>query len=122
MDGSQQGYDPRTQNLTSLPDESTNQTLAIIRFSDPTVKFDKQLYTAVSGALDQAPNALFTVVAVTPQAGNAAQVAMGTAEAQRHADDVKNSLIAMGIQPARIAMSADGDPDAHAAEVHVLVR
>lgn len=115
-------YDPLTQNLSTLPDESSNQTLAIIRFTDPNIAYEKQLYTAVSSAIDQSPNALFTVVAVTPEAGNAAEIAMGTEAAQRHADDVKNSLVQMGLPPTRIAMSANGDPDARAAEVRVLVR
>ena len=115
-------FDPLTQNLTYLPDESGSQTLAIIRFTDPNIAYEKQLYGAVSSALSQSSEALFTVVAVTPQAGNAAQIALGTADAQRHADDVKRSLIQMGLPPSRIAMSANGDPDARASEVRVLVR
>ena len=115
-------YDPMTQNLKSLPDESGSKTLAIIRFNDPNVQYEKQLYTAIAGAIDQQPNALFTIVAVTPQAGDATQIAAGTAEAQRHADDVKRSLIEMGLPPSRIAMDAEGDRDMRNAEVHVLVR
>lgn len=115
-------YDNQTQNLNSLPDESGNKLLAVIRFNDPNVQYQKQLYTAVSSAVDQQPSALFTVVAVAPEAGNAAQVAAGTSEAQRHADDVKRSLIEMGMPPSRIAMSAQGDRDAVNSEVHVLVR
>ena len=115
-------YDSQTQNLTSLPDETGNKLLAVIRFNDPNIQYQKQLYTAISSVIDQQPNALFTVVAVAPESGNAADVAAGTGDAQRHADDVKRSLIEMGLPPSRIAMSAEGNRDAGASEVHVLVR
>lgn len=115
-------YDSQTQNLNSLPDESGNKMLAVIRFNDPNISYQKQLYTAIAGVIDQQPSALFTVVAVAPESGNAAEVAAGSSDAQRHADDVKRSLIEMGLPPSRIAMSAQGDRDAINSEVHVLVR
>ncbi|MGE3770119.1 MAG: hypothetical protein AB7G06_04125 [Bdellovibrionales bacterium] len=113
---------PVTQNLDALPSEADNRMLALIRFNKPDVQFEKQLYDAVSNALDQMPAAVFTVMAVAPDTGNAADVANGTAEAQRHADAVKRSLISMGLPPNRIAMAAQGSKVAEVPEVHVMVR
>jgi hypothetical protein len=113
---------PQTQNLSELPAFEDNKLLALIRFNTANVQFEKQLYDAVSQALDQMPAAVFTVNAVSPASGGSAAVAAGTAEAQRHADAVKRSLISMGLPPNRIAMTATGSRDANVPEVHVMVR
>lgn len=113
---------PQTQNLDSIPVEEDNKLLALIRFNKDKVDYERQLYDAVSGALDQMPGAVFTITAVAPQGGNSAEVATGTAEAQRHADSVKRSLVNMGLPPQRIAMAATGSRETEVPEVRVMVR
>lgn len=113
---------PVTQGLDAVPEEENNRLLALIRFNKDKVDFERQLYDAVSNALDQMPGALFTVMAVSPSGGNSAQVATGTAEAQRHADSVKRSLVNMGLPPNRIAMAASGSKETEVPEVRVMVR
>lgn len=113
---------PQTQGLDSVQGEEGNKLLALIRFNKDKVDYERQLYDAVSGALDQMPGAVFTVMAVSPASGNSAQVATGTAEAQRHADSVKSSLVNMGLPPNRIAMAASGSRETQVPEVRVMVR
>lgn len=113
---------PQTQGLSELPADESSKLLALIRFNKDKIDYERQLYDAVSNALDLMPGALFTIMAVAPESGNSAEVATGTAEAQRHADSVKRSLVNMGLPPNRIAMAASGSRDASVPEVHVMVR
>jgi len=64
------------------------------------------LYQAVSQTLARRPNAAFDLVAVAPQSGGSAQIALNSNIAQRDADQVMRSLLSMGLTADRISMSA----------------
>ncbi|MEQ9684346.1 MAG: hypothetical protein RLO49_16730, partial [Rhodospirillales bacterium] len=68
------------------------------------------------------PAAVFDLVAVAPSAGGAARVAINTNKAKRHAEDVKRSLVEMGLPPTRVAVSAKTLAAAKTNEVHLYVR
>ncbi len=93
----------------------------VIRFDRPDVPYEQALYTAVSKALDRRPSAKFDIVAVTPTAGSAAQVALNTNAAKRNAADVFESLVDMGLPGERMDVSAMTKASAKANEVHVYV-
>jgi hypothetical protein len=101
---------------------SLGQLLVLVRFNQDEVDYEQQLYQAISDALDRRPNANFTVVAVTPRNDNSGAIGSDTGSALRHADDVKNSLVQLGLQPSRISMSNISSEAAQTPEVHVYVR
>ena len=95
--------------------------LVIIKFDRENVPYQQALYNAVSQALTVKPEAVFDLVAISPNAGNAAQVALNDAAARRNAEDVLRTLTTMGVQPGRVNMLADSQTVAQN-EVHLYVR
>lgn len=96
--------------------------LVVIRFDRPNVPFQQALYTAVSQVLEQRPAAVFDLVAVAPQAGGTARVAINSNKAKRHADSVKRSLLELGLPAERLAVSSTTLPSARSNEVHLYIR
>ncbi len=113
-------------NLTSRPAvgeaPSAGRLLALVRFNQPVVDYEQQLFNAVDTALDRRPAARFTLVAVSPQSGDPADTATTAEAAQRHVESVKASLLQMGLPADRIAVTTNRSSAARSAEVHVYVR
>jgi hypothetical protein len=99
--------------------ESLGQLLVLVRFNSSDVQYEQPMYQAVSTALDRKPDANFTVVAVMPRSD---QPGTDTDMAQRKADEVKSSLVQLGLQPSRINMTNVSSEAAQSPEVHVYVR
>ena len=89
------------------------------------VDYAEEVRDAVWTALERLPDAAFDVVAVSPVE---ADPAAGTAGAQGeqgvwlHAEDVAASLMAMGIEPERLTLSAVVSEAARPDEVHLYIR
>ncbi len=96
--------------------------LVVIRFDRNDVSYEQALYTAASQALERKPDAVFTVVAVSPAQGTAAQVALNANNAKRQAERVYRSLTNMGMPSARITMTQTPSPAVNTNEIHVYVR
>ncbi|WP_428246428.1 hypothetical protein [Ferrovibrio sp.] len=96
--------------------------LVVIRFDRADVPYQQALYNAVTKALERRPQAQFDVIAVAAGQGNVAQVASNQNQARRNADRVVRSLAEMGLPASRVTISAAGNPQSAANEVHVLVR
>jgi hypothetical protein len=107
-------------NNTATP--SVGRLLVLIRYNQPTVKYEQQLSTAVGTALERRPNAEFSVVAVSPANGDPADLAQTEQTARRDAEAVKRSLVELGLSPSRITMANTQTQDAQTPEVHVYVR
>jgi len=73
------------------------------------------LYQALSRALERRPDAVFDLVAVSPQGGN-------PANARQNAEAVYESMTNMGLPSERVAMAAMGSTSASTPEVHIYVR
>lgn len=101
---------------------ASGRPLVVIRFDKPNPDYQQALYQAVSQALARRPNAAFDLVAVAPQSGGQAQVALNSNMAQRDADQVMRSLLSMGLTADRISMSAATSPSAQVNEVHLYIR
>lgn len=97
------------------------EPLVIIKFDRENVPYQQALFNAVNQAMTAKPDAVFDLVAVSPDRGNAAQVALNGAAAQRNAQDVLRTLTSMGIQPGRVNLLADSSNVAQN-EVHLYVR
>lgn len=89
--------------------------LVVIRFDKADVAYEPALYQALSRALERRPDAVFDLVAVSPNGGNAAT-------AKQRADGVLKSMTGMGLPADRVAESEMASPTATTPEVHVYVR
>ena len=96
--------------------------LVVIRFDRPDVSYEQALYTAVSRALERKPSATFELVAVAPNAGNSAEVAVNANASKRNAENVMRSLTSMGLPADRVSLSATTSGDIQNNEVRVYVR
>jgi hypothetical protein len=105
-----------------LPQIAMREPLVIIRFDKPNVDYEQALYLAVSRALERRPNAAFEVVGVAPVKGTAAQIAVATNEARRHAEGVVRTLTSLGFPPNRVSLSSTTSAGTDLTEVHLFVR
>lgn len=79
--------------------------IAILKIDGESLKYSQGLYGAVSAALDRAPDATFTLVAVSSSAGNASEKAERAASAREKAGKVVSSLISMGMPADRLSVT-----------------
>jgi hypothetical protein len=107
---------------SALPSAARGRPLVVIKFDRPTVAYQQPLYNAVSQALDRRPDASFEIVAVTPNRGNAGQLALASNASRRNAEAVYRSLTDMGLPANRVTLSATTSASAENNEVHVFVR
>ncbi len=111
------------QSMPAGSDMGTlGQLLVLVRFNEPQVDYEDQMYQAVSTALDRKPDANFTIVAVSPKSNDPAAVGGDVERAERNAENVKSSLIQLGLQPNRISMSSINSDVAQSPEVHLYIR
>ena len=101
---------------------ANRRPLVVIRFDRTDVPFEEPLYTAVNEALSRRPGAAFDLVAVTPQRGTPAQVALNASQSRRNAEKVLRTLTSMGLPTEQVSLSSITDPGVSANEVHVYVR
>jgi hypothetical protein len=107
---------PRIGNLAN------RRPLVVIRFDRPDVPFQEPLYTAVNEALNRRPGAVFDLVAVTPQRGTPAQIALNANQSRRNAEKVYRTLTSMGLSTDQVSLGSSSDSNATVDEVHVYVR
>lgn len=114
---------PADAGMTATPAAlSGPRPLAKIRFDKQNVDFEQPVYMAVSQAMERYPNASFDLVAVAPSRGNAAQTAIETTRAKRHAQKVLRSLAQMGVPSDKINLSTNASASAQSSEVHLYIR
>lgn len=110
------------QGPTRAMDTTGRRPLVVIRFDRANVPYQQALYAAVSRVLERRPAAIFDLVAVAPNSGGTARIALNSNKAQRFAEDVLRSLIDMGLPPSRVAMSGKTSDKAKTNEVHLYLR
>lgn len=101
---------------------SVGRLLVLIRYNQPNVDYAQQLSQAVGTAVERRPNAEFSIVAVSPASGDPTTVAQQEQEAKANADEVKRSLLQMGLSPSRISIASTSAETAQTPEVHVYIR
>ncbi len=104
----------------NLVDE--RRPLVVIRFDRADVEFKQALYTAISTALERRPQSTFDLVAVAPNMGSPADVALASNAAKRHAETVLQALSEMGLPSNRVTLSSTTSPGVQTNEVHIYVR
>lgn len=116
---------PAASGFASAPVASAGgvrRPLVVIRFDRANVQYEQPLYNAVSRALQRRPNAMFDLVAIAPNSGNAARVALAASSSKKNAETVLRSLSDMGLPLDRVRLSALTSNTAATNEVHVYVR
>ncbi len=108
--------------LSAGPAVTGRRPLVVIRFDRADVDYEQPLYSAVRRALERRPEAVFDVVAVSPQGTNQGRATLNANQAKRNAQTVFRSLTEMGLPPGRVALSAQSSPDAQTNEVRIFVR
>ncbi len=101
---------------------ANRRPLVVIRFDNPDVPFQQALYSAVSRVLELRPGATFDLVAVAPDRGGPARVALNSNKSRRYAESVLRSLVEMGLPPSRVTVSGKTSRSAKTNEVHLYLR
>jgi hypothetical protein len=101
---------------------SVGRLLVLIRYNQPNVEYQQQLSQAVGTAIERRPNAEFSIVAVSPASGDPAALAELQQTAKNNANEVKRSLIQLGLPPSRITMANTQAKSAQSPEVRVYIR
>lgn len=94
----------------------------VINFKSTNPNYVDALYTAISRALDRDPSAKFDLVAVSPTAGSADQIALYSKTAKENAEGVMRSLLKMGLPADRMTLSATTSSEVQHNEVRIFVR
>jgi hypothetical protein len=96
--------------------------LVIIRFNQPRVYYEKQLYGAVTKAVAAKPGVMFDLVSYVPTGADVKRNTGWQATARQNVQAVMNSLERMGVPASRISYRAVPLRDAGYDEVHLFVR
>lgn len=89
--------------------------LMVVRFNQRKVYFERQLYEAVSRAVEAKPSVRFLLVSHVPQYGS-------SDTAERNFNKVYRTLTDMGVPASRISSERFADGAITESEVHVFVR
>ena len=111
-----------TRSSAGLGFATGRQPLVVIRFDRPDVPYQQALYSALSLTLDRVPTATFDIVAIAPNMGTPAEVALNTNKSKRNAEQVFRSLTDMGLSGDRVTLSTTTSSAVQTNEVHVFVR
>ncbi|MDA0260945.1 MAG: hypothetical protein O3A21_01925 [Proteobacteria bacterium] len=109
-------------NATRSFASQNRRPLVVIRFDRPDPPYQRALYTAVSQVVEQRPTAQFDLVAVTPNQGTPADVALNSSQAKKQAESVLRSLTDMGLPADRVSLSSMTSTSANTNEVHIYMR
>ncbi len=96
--------------------------LVVIRFNQPNVYYDQQLYTAISKAVAIKPDLMIDVVSYAPQTSSSSANEDWQELASKHTQRVVATLQQIGVPSARIHVSGTHQPGIRYDETHVYVR
>lgn len=96
--------------------------LAIIRFNQDNVKYQQPVYAALNEAIRRNPDAEFELIAVSPETGSPADVALTSTEARQKAEGVIRTLSNMGLPASKMMVSSAKSATSDSSEVHIYVR
>ena len=110
------------RNFARAPINTTigNRPLVVIRFDRKDVAYEQALYNAVSRALERRPSTTFSLVAIVPNMGGTAKLALNRNKARRNAESVLRSPQRMGLSPQRVSLS-ERTGRATSTEVHLYL-
>ncbi len=98
-----------------------SQPLVVIRFNQPRVHFDQQLYGAIAKALEIKPDLTLDVVSMAPSVGNVDTDKKWQAVASRNTRSVIEAMKEMGVPMERISVTGQSQAGLRYDETHVFV-
>lgn len=101
---------------------ASGRPFVVIRFANPGVEYEQQLYEAVSAALSRSPDVAFDLVAVAPAGATPEEAVWNAENARASTEKVMRSLVDMGLPPDRVSYSQVTDPNVQSNEVQLYVR
>jgi hypothetical protein len=101
---------------------ASGRPFVVIRFDNPGVEYEQQLYEAVSAALARSPEVAFDLVAVAPPGGTSEAGAENAEAARASMEFVRQSLLEMGLPAERVSVSQVTDDEVQGSEVRIYVR
>ena len=102
--------------------QAQSKPLMVIRFNQPRIYYEQQLYTAVSRAVGVKPVVLFDLVSYVPTTGHEKLDAQWQATARHNTQAILNSMTEMGVPSSRITTRAQPVRGGEYDEIHVFVR
>ena len=108
--------------LSSIAEVEPSQPLVVVRFNQPHVYFDQQLYGAIAKAVAIKPDVVFDVVSAAPATGDAATDKKWQAIAGHNTRAVINAMSGMGVPMERINVTGQSQAGLHYDETQVFVR
>ena len=97
---------------------ASGRPFVVIRFDNPGVEYEQQLYEAVSAALARSPNVAFDLVGAAPATATPEDTEAARASMER----VRQSMMNMGLPADRVSISQLTDPAIESNEVRLYVR
>ncbi|MDR1693649.1 MAG: hypothetical protein LBR70_00440 [Lactobacillaceae bacterium] len=106
-------------DVSAVQQESfSSRPLLAVKFNKNNVNYKDGLNRAVKGALQAKPTMMFDIVAVSPV--SAAPEVKNTARTK--ATEIFQEVIAVGVSPENVSLSAKSKADANSSEVHIYVK
>lgn len=96
--------------------------LVVIRFNQPTIYYDQQLYNAISKAVAIKPDLMIDVVSLAPQTGNGSTDEQWQRAASQHTQHVVATLQQIGVPRARIHVTGQHETGLRYDETRIFVR
>ena len=96
--------------------------LVVVRFNQPNVYYDKQLYSAVSQAVTVKPEVMFDVVSNAPSTGDQDKDAQWIRLASQHTQAVVASLQKIGVPMERMRVTGHAQSGIKYDETQIFVR
>ena len=97
---------------------ASGRPFVVIRFDNPGIEYEQQLYEAVSAALARSPNVAFDLIGAVPVTGTPEDSEATRVSMER----VRQSLTNMGLPADRVSISQLTDPTIQSNEVRLYVR
>ena len=96
--------------------------LVLLRFNQRSVYYEKQLFMAISRAVEAKSSVQFDVVSMVPAKQNPQAAAQWQTAAYNHAQQVMQSMQQMGVPRSRIRFRTQPSGGLNYDEVHIFVR
>ena len=111
---------PHSTELDETIDE--RRPIIVIRFDRQNVEFKQALYSTLSAVLERRPQSAFDLVAIAPNQGTPAEVALASNTAKGHAQTVMRALAEMGLPSDRISLASTTSSSVQTNEVRIYAR
>ena len=96
--------------------------LVVVRFNQPRVYFDKQLYSAISQAVAAKPDVMFDVVSYAPSTGNMRVDENWIRTASRNTQAVVRTMQTIGVPMERMSITGHAEAGLKFDETRIYVR